>query len=122
IAGNSLRGEPEIGGPVGDEPVELHEAALIEQEIEPFAGGELSLLVLLRDALRATTLFGQGLAMPQVFEEFTWFRHGRRIYRPASPAGLDSRELPPDVDDDCRLGLKAAGAFDLGLDVECPQD
>ena len=52
VAGVHLLLQPEIGGPVGDEAVELHEAALIEQQIEPFARGELALLVLLRDAVR----------------------------------------------------------------------
>jgi hypothetical protein len=37
---------------VGHEPVQLDEAALVEQQVEPLAGGELALLVLLGDAGR----------------------------------------------------------------------
>ena len=50
--GYDLLVEPEVGGAVGDEPVELDEAALVEQQVEPLARGELALLVLLRDARR----------------------------------------------------------------------
>jgi hypothetical protein len=32
---------------MGDEAIELDEAALVEQQVEPLAGGELALLVLL---------------------------------------------------------------------------
>ena len=51
--------QPEISGPVGDEPVQLDEAALIEQEIETFPGRELAFLVLLSNAIRAPTLLGE---------------------------------------------------------------
>src|SRR5690606_2238018 len=45
IAGDLLLGEAEVGGAMGDETVELDEAALVEQEVESFTGGELALLV-----------------------------------------------------------------------------
>ena len=56
---------------VGDEAVELDEAALVEQQVEPLAGGELALLVLLRDAvLLRRPASAAALAMVQVVEEF----------------------------------------------------
>ncbi len=64
-----LLGEAELGGPVGDEAVQLDEAPLIEQQIEPLPRGELSLLVLLGDAGGAATLLGLGLAMMEIVEE-----------------------------------------------------
>ena len=44
---------------MGDEAVELDEAALVEQEVEPLARGELALLVLLGDARGAPALLGE---------------------------------------------------------------
>ena len=57
--GYDLLVEAEVGGAVGDEPVELDEAALVEQQVEPLAGGELALLVLLRHAGGAAALLGE---------------------------------------------------------------
>ena len=54
---------------MGDEPVQLGERARIEQQVEPFAGRELSLLVLLRDAGGSATFLGGGAAMMQVVEK-----------------------------------------------------
>ncbi len=44
---------------MGDEPVELDEAAFVEQQVEPLARGELALLVLLGDPCGATALLGE---------------------------------------------------------------
>jgi hypothetical protein len=76
VTGNDLAIEPEVAGPVGDEPVELDEAALVEQQVEPLARGELALLVLLGDPRGSPTLLGEGLAMVQVFEELPGVGHG----------------------------------------------
>ena len=78
VAGNHLLIESEIGGAVGDEAVELDEAALVEQQIEPLAGGELALLVLLRDARRSPALLREGLAVMELLEKFPGIRHGER--------------------------------------------
>ena len=74
--GNHVLLEAEVGGAVGDEPVELDEAALVEEEIEPLARGQLALLVLLRDAGGAPALFGERLAMVELFEELPGVGHG----------------------------------------------
>ena len=64
---------------MGDEPVELDEAALVEQQVEPLAGGELALLVLLRHPGRPAALFGERLAVVQLVEELPGVGHGGRI-------------------------------------------
>ena len=75
VAGKHLLLQSEIGGPVGDEAVELHEAAFVEQEVEPLAGGELALLVLLGDPVRSPALFGERLAVMEFVEEFAGVGH-----------------------------------------------
>ena len=70
-----LLGQAEIGGAVGDEAVQLDEAALIEQQVEPLPRGELALLVLLGDAGRPAALLGLGLAMMEVVEELAGVVH-----------------------------------------------
>ena len=72
--------QAEIGGAVGDEAIQLDEAARIEQQVEPLPGGELALLVLLGDALRPAALLGLGLFVVQQIEEFPRCRHGAGIY------------------------------------------
>ena len=81
VAGEHLLVEPEVGGAVGDEPVELDEAALVEQQVEPLARGELALLVLLRDARGAPALLGLGLAVMELLEQLSGVGHGGRRYR-----------------------------------------
>ena len=54
---------------MGDEPVQLGERARIEQQVEPFACRELSLLVLLRHPGGSSTFLGGGAAMMQVVEK-----------------------------------------------------
>ena len=61
---------------MGDEAVELDEAALVEEEVEPLAGGELAFLVLLGHARRSPALFGQGLAVVELIEELARVGHG----------------------------------------------
>ena len=78
VAGDHLLLEPEVGGAVGDEAVELDEAAFVEQQVEPLARGELALLVLLGDARRAPALLGERLTVMELFEELSGVGHGRR--------------------------------------------
>jgi hypothetical protein len=54
---------------VGHEPVEFGESAGVEQQVQPLPGGELSLLVLLRDACCTTAFLSGRAAMMQVVEE-----------------------------------------------------
>ena len=58
----------EVGAAVGDELVDLFEAALVEQEQDALAGGELAFAVLAIAALRASALFGESVAAVE-FEE-----------------------------------------------------
>ena len=53
---------------MGHEAIELDEAAFVEQEVEPFPGGELSLLVLLRDPVGTSALFGESLTVVEIVE------------------------------------------------------
>ena len=76
--GYDLLVEAEVGGAVGDEAVELDEAALVEQEVEPLAGGELALLVLLGDPRGSPALLGEGLAVVELIEELAGVGHGGR--------------------------------------------
>jgi hypothetical protein len=48
----------ETDGAVGDEPVQLHEAARIQQQVEALARRQLASLVLGTDPVRAATLLG----------------------------------------------------------------
>jgi hypothetical protein len=61
---------------VGDEPVELDEAALVQQQVEPLARGELPLLVLLGDAGGSPALFGERLTVVQLIEKLPRVGHG----------------------------------------------
>ena len=67
--------EAEVGRPVRDEPVELDEAAFVEQEVEPLARGELALGVLRLDARGAAALLRLGAA---ALEEVELVAHGHR--------------------------------------------
>ena len=67
---------------MGDEAIELDEAPFIEEQIEPLAGGELSLFVLLGDAVRSPALLGERLAMMEVVEKLPGVGHsGVKIRR-----------------------------------------
>ena len=63
---------------VADERAELLERAGVEEDVEPLAGGELALLVLLRDAGLAAAELGFGAALVQVFYEGV-LRHGTDV-------------------------------------------
>ena len=103
VAGNDLLVQAEVGGAVGDEAVELDEAALVEQEVEPLARGELALLVLLRHARGSPALFGEGLAVMELVEELSGVGHGGRDIRLRRPAERVSAAAPSD-----RRGSRAA--------------
>ena len=79
IRGATLINVVERMVPQGDEPVELHEAAFVEQQIQPLARGELPLLVLLGDPRRPPALLGEGLAVMKLFEELTGVGHRETI-------------------------------------------
>jgi hypothetical protein len=81
VTGILLVGQGEVGGAVRDEAIELDEAPLIQQEVEPLPRGKLALLVLLGDAGRAPALFGLGLAMMQIVEEVAGGGQARKIRR-----------------------------------------
>jgi len=51
---------------MGYESVELYEASLVEQQVDPFPRCELALLVLLGDTISASTLFRERLAMVEI--------------------------------------------------------
>ena len=76
VAGIDLLVQPEVGGAMGDEAIELDEAARIEQQVQPLAGGELALLVLRGDAGGAPALFCERLAVVQLIEELAGVGHG----------------------------------------------
>ena len=77
--GNDVLVQAEVGRAVGDEAVELDEAALVQQEVEPLARGELAFLVLLRHARGAPALFGERLAVVELVQQLSGVGHGRRI-------------------------------------------
>ena len=76
VPGHDLAIEAEIGGAVGDEAVELDEAPLVEEKIEPLAGRELAFLVLLRHPGGSSALLGLGLPMVELIEKLTRVGHG----------------------------------------------
>ena len=55
---------------MGNKAIQFDEAAGVEEEVEPFPGGELALPVLLSQSFRATALLGLGLSVVQLIEEF----------------------------------------------------
>ena len=71
VAERLLGRHAEVGGAVGDEAVEFGEGAGIEQQVEPLAGGELALLVLLGDAVRRRR--------PASAWAWRWCRSSRRL-------------------------------------------
>ena len=75
VAEDLLTVEPEVGASVGDEAIQLDEAAFVKKEVEPFAGGELALFMLLRDTGRTPAPLGFGLEALQVFQQLPWFGH-----------------------------------------------
>src|SRR5207249_1752691 len=61
VAREPLGVHPELRRAVFDEGVRFDETAGIEQELDPFAGGQLPLCVLRLDPILAPALFGKGL-------------------------------------------------------------
>ena len=60
---------PEVDATVGLEHVELFEAALVEQDFDPFAGGQLALGVLGVDAFLATAKARLGAAVLEFLQD-----------------------------------------------------
>ena len=61
---------------MGHEAIELDEAALVEQQIQPLPRAEFSLLVLLGDPVGAAALLGECLTMMELLEELPGVWHG----------------------------------------------
>ncbi len=76
---------------MGHEAIDLDEAALVEQQVEPFAGREFALLVLLRDPRRTTTLFRLDPAGHQIIEELSGIGHGGNLNRAPIGSRRDRR-------------------------------
>src|SRR5690606_15443263 len=76
VAVHPLVFEAEVGGAVGDEAVVLDEGALVEEEVESLACGELAFGVLGLDAGLAAPFLGLGSALLQDLE-FVAHGHGR---------------------------------------------
>jgi hypothetical protein len=51
--------QAEIGGPMGDEAIHLHEGAFVQEKIDAFAGGELAPSVLCLDPFGPSPLLRQ---------------------------------------------------------------
>ncbi len=75
IARRAQRFDPEAGGAVGDEAVELQEGAGIEQQLQTLARSELPLGVLLGDARGAATLQRLGLPAMEFLERCSGLGH-----------------------------------------------
>src|SRR5437764_9482100 len=96
-----LVGEAEVAGAVGDEPVELHERARVEQRIEPLTRRQLALVVLGLDAVGAAAELGLGALL---LEELEFLSHGHTSQIYSSPArlarhhgrGIMGPRLPPE--------------------------
>jgi hypothetical protein len=58
----------EVVGTVLDECVHLAEGALIEQDVDPFAGGQASFFMLRFDAFRSAAQAGFRLLLTQVLD------------------------------------------------------
>ncbi len=67
--------QPEIARPVHDEAIELHEAAFVEQQVEPLARRQLALRVLGLDATLAAPLLRLGRS---ALEKLELVSHGHR--------------------------------------------
>ena len=64
--GTRWLGHAEVGGSVGYEFVGLFEGALVEEEVDALAGGELAGFGLAGAALGASAFFGDGVAGGQL--------------------------------------------------------
>lgn len=85
--------DAEVGGAVPGELVELHEGTLVEQEIDPLAGGQLALGVLLFDCACGTGVRGLVDTALQVRDlarggvDVDLFRLGHRVAAPCLVTG-----------------------------------
>ena len=69
VAGDLLVGHAELVGAMFDEHVELLEAALVQQEVDPLPGGQLALGVLRGDAALAAAQLGLSATAGQFIED-----------------------------------------------------
>jgi hypothetical protein len=69
VAGDALVLHAELGRAVLDEHVGFLERALVQQNVDAFAGGQLALAVLAGDAFLAAAEAGAGAALFQLFED-----------------------------------------------------
>src|SRR5262249_38322922 len=68
IAGDALLVHVEVMALVDDEPIELRERALVEEELEPLARGLLAGLVLAPDSLGSSRQLGREVAAAELVE------------------------------------------------------
>ena len=110
VAGDFGLLHAEVARAVLDEHVELLERALVEQELDPLARGELAALVLRLDARLAAAGAGLGAALFQLVEDVLHggspFKHGSRQKpyhggggMPATAHLLDRSSPAPDLRD-----------------------
>ena len=72
VAGDVAAVHAEVAAAVGDELVELFEGALVEQQVDALAGGELAFGVLPGAALGAAAFFGGVVSAAEFFEPVHW--------------------------------------------------
>ena len=89
VAEDLLIGEPEIGGAVGDEAIELDERTGIEQHVEALARRHLPFLMLRGDALDAATLLRLRTFLLQQLQ-FVAHGHGAENLGPEMKRGQDN--------------------------------
>ena len=78
VARDLLALHAEVGAAVGDEGVDLHEGAGVEQQLDALAGGELARRVLLADAVLPAPAPGRGEPAAEVFDRLGPYGHRRR--------------------------------------------
>src|SRR5690606_27184067 len=78
VAGHAVFGHSEIVAAVLDEDVPFLEAAVVEQDVDALAGGQLALGVLGRDALLAAAQLGARAPLLEFFYDLV---HGARLVR-----------------------------------------
>src|SRR4029079_5438218 len=93
VAEVSLLVEAEVGGPMRDERIQLDERSLIEEEVDPFARGQLVAIVLLADAI-LTAAESRLLAEPSEVRKLVGRRHGGVLRAGVGP-GRDRTSDPP---------------------------
>ena len=91
VAEGLLLLQAEVGAAVGHEGVELLEAALVEQPVDAFPGGVLTLVVLLLDALLAASQAGLVAQVGQL-QDLALDAHGGRLRGEPRGAGRPAGE------------------------------